>query len=109
MLRINNTWKRRTKPKYAKYVIGRLHAANPIEGERFYLRRLLVHRKDCSTFEALKTLDDGTVCLTYLDACTELGLASNDTGTTLFQFKNKHYFLFFYIYIPCGDKKNNQK
>ena len=40
----------------ATRAIGRLHSANPSEGQRFYLYLLLLHRRGARNFEDLVTV-----------------------------------------------------
>ena len=49
-------WRRRQRLAVAGRVIGRLHAANPTEGPRFYLYVLLLHRTGAKGFEDLVTV-----------------------------------------------------
>ena len=42
--------------------------------ERFYLRILLNHVTGCTSFQAIRTLPDGTVCGTFKDAACHRGL-----------------------------------
>ena len=59
-------WKKRKNDVYA---VGRMHQAHPSNIERYHLRLLLNRTKGATSFEHLKTLDDGTVCATFMDAC----------------------------------------
>jgi hypothetical protein len=49
-------WVRRKK-KLAKEVITRLYAVYPSEVERFYLRMLLLNRKEATSYRDLKTIE----------------------------------------------------
>ncbi|XP_077977577.1 uncharacterized protein LOC144433142 [Glandiceps talaboti] len=66
------------KPRKQRHAIGRLYQANPTEGERFYLRLLLHHVPGCKSFEDIRTLPDGTVCLTFQEAALKRGLLQDD-------------------------------
>ena len=70
------TWdkahKRWNRRKNKCFEIGRMYTANPEEGERFYLRLLLLHRKGPTSFIDLRRVD-GKDCKTYKDACAKLG------------------------------------
>lgn len=68
-------WKRRVKVK--KPNLGRLAAASPNSGDRFYLRVLLQEVPGCATFEELRT-HNGTVFSTFKEACVSRGLARDD-------------------------------
>ena len=61
-------------------VIGRVHTVNPLAGETFYLR-ILLHNDHCrgkTGFEDLKRLDNGKICETFKEVCSELGLLRDD-------------------------------
>lgn len=68
-------WKRRVKSN--KPNLGRLSAASPNSGDRFYLRILLQEVPGCASFEELRT-HDGTVFPTFKAACVSRGLAKDD-------------------------------
>ena len=60
--------------------IGRIHTVNPLAGEAFYLR-ILLHNDHCrgkTSFEDMRTLENGRVCETYQGVCRELGLLRDD-------------------------------
>ena len=59
-------------------VIGRMVTASPKEGERFFLRMLLAHLTGPTSFEAVRTLDDDTVCATFREAAFHRGLMDDD-------------------------------
>lgn len=59
-------------------VIGRLYQVNPTEGERFYLRLLLHHILGCKSFEDLRTLDNGTICISFKEAALKRGFIQDD-------------------------------
>ena len=50
----------------------------PSEGERYYLRTLLIHVKGATSFDDLKTIN-GYMCSTFKEACILLGLLKDDT------------------------------
>ena len=64
------SWKRR---KNRQYEIGRMYTADIEEGERFFLRLLLLHRKGPTSFEDLKKVNEKAFS-TYKDVCATLGL-----------------------------------
>ena len=72
----NRVWSPRRAAKYT--AVGRMYAASPMEGERFYLRLLLTEVTDCKSFADLKRLPDGTVCETYREAAAARGLLMSD-------------------------------
>ena len=49
-------------------MIGRMYAAHPGEGERFYMRMLLNHVTGCTIYVDIRTLADGKVCSSYKEA-----------------------------------------
>ena len=59
------------------FKIGRLYYVNPTEGERFYLRMLLMVVKGAKSFNDIKTYN-GVVYNTFKDACSARGLLNND-------------------------------
>ncbi|KAL3810378.1 hypothetical protein ACJIZ3_000028 [Penstemon smallii] len=65
--------KRRTHQK----VIGRMYAASPGEGERFYLRLLLNHVRGPKSFDDLLTIN-GVHYLTFKQAAEKMGLLEED-------------------------------
>ena len=70
-------WKQRMKG-YGT-MIGRVYSAHPSEGEQFYLRILLNHVTGCTSFQAIRTLPDGTVCGTFKEAVCHRGLLEYDS------------------------------
>ena len=50
-------WKKRTDASAAHKVIGRLHGAQPGEGDRFYLFLLLLKSRGATSFQDLCTVD----------------------------------------------------
>lgn len=69
----HKTWRRRQQ----KIQIGRLVAAHPAEGERYYLRILLNHVKGATSFEDLCTVN-GIPFLTFREAAEKTGLIEAD-------------------------------
>jgi hypothetical protein len=70
-------WKIRQRNHTMGPTIGRMYAASPIAGERFYLRTLLTVVKGAISFEHLRTVN-GVVHPTFHAACLALGLLEND-------------------------------
>ena len=68
-------WRRRKKSN--KPNLGRLAAASPNCGDRFYLRILLQEVPGCASFEELRT-HDGKIHATFKAACVSRGLARDD-------------------------------
>ena len=58
---------------------GPVYSAHPSEGERFYLRILLNHVTGCTSFQAIRTLPDGTVCGTFKETACHRGLLEDDS------------------------------
>ena len=60
--------------------VGRVHQVNPVAGDVYYLRILLLddHSRGKTSFEDMLTLPDGKVCETYKEVCLELGLLDDD-------------------------------
>ena len=67
-------WKERGNKTAAT---GRLYYVGANEGERFFLRELLTHRKGAKSFEDLRRVD-GTIFATFQEACVALGLLESD-------------------------------
>lgn len=59
------------------FKIGRLYYVNPAEGERFYLRMLLMIVKGATDYKDIRTYN-GTIYLTFKDACAARGLLKDD-------------------------------
>jgi hypothetical protein len=76
-LKTEHRWKIRERNHPTGPTIGRMYAASPISGERFYLRTLLTVVKGATSFEQLRTVD-GTIYPTFHAACLALGLLEND-------------------------------
>ena len=58
-------------------VIGRMYTVGIKDGEKYYLRLLLLHVKGATSFESLRTIDD-IVCPTFQEACKRRGLLETD-------------------------------
>eukprot|EP00111_Clytia_hemisphaerica_P007544 TCONS_00021908-protein len=69
----NNRWKARERGT----VISRMYNASIREGERYFLRVLLLHVPGATSFEFLKTFD-GVLYPTFREACLARGLLAND-------------------------------
>ena len=69
-------WQRRVQDKFLQK-IGRIVSANPVEGERYYLRVLLNHVAGATSFECLRTMD-GKILLTFHEAVERRGLIKED-------------------------------
>ena len=72
----DNKNKKWTKRKQG-FQIGRLYYVNPKEGERFYLRMLLMIIKGATSYEDIRTYN-GTVYKTFKEACQAQGLLNDD-------------------------------
>lgn len=62
--------------------IGRMYAASPAQGERFFLRTLLTVVKGATSFENLRTVNNVTH-ETFRGACLALGLLQDDNECRL--------------------------
>ena len=64
--------------------VGRVYGVHPREGERYYLRLLLMKIPGATSFDDLKTTFDGSrnpayvIHDTFQDACRDLGLLQDD-------------------------------
>jgi len=67
-----------TLQKTATEAIGRLYMIQPSEGEGYYLRILLTHVKDVTSFDNLKTIN-GHLCRSFKEAYILLGFLQDDT------------------------------
>ena len=82
----NKTWKKQTRggavegDENAKSSpsLGRVYTVHPNSGEIFYMRLLLHNIRGPTSFKALRTLPDGTVCETYREASLRRGLSEGD-------------------------------
>ncbi|XP_030479392.1 uncharacterized protein LOC115696639 [Cannabis sativa] len=95
-------------PRKKKKVIGRIVTANPLEGERYYLRSLLSHVRGPTSFEDLRSID-GIVAPTFRDAATMRGLLQTDNTledclqeASIFQMPNSLRRLFATILVFCN-------
>ena len=57
--------------------IGRMYAALPRQGDRYYLRTLLTTYPSWTSFKNVRTVN-GVLCNTFKDACSHRGLLNND-------------------------------
>ncbi|KAK9666569.1 hypothetical protein RND81_14G194600 [Saponaria officinalis] len=73
------TWFRR---KNKLIVIGRLAFVAPTEGERYFLRLLLLHVRGLKSFEDLLTVD-GYRCCTFQEAALKLRLLEEDDAVDM--------------------------
>ena len=69
----NKKWKKR----HHGFKIRRLYYVNPAEGERYYLRILLMIVKGAESYEQIRTYN-GIVYQTFKDACVARGLLTDD-------------------------------
>ncbi|XP_073301543.1 uncharacterized protein [Primulina huaijiensis] len=88
-------------------VIGRINNANPIEGERYYLRLLLLHVRGPRSFDDLLTANRHT-CFLFKEAAQLRGLLESDNGyfeslheAVSFQMPNALRRLFATILVYC--------
>ena len=85
----NRSWHPRVQYKVSHYsttayefsrppqkVVGRMYNASPREGERYFLRTLLIHKPGADSFQSLKVVQ-GVEQDTFRDACCALGLLSD--------------------------------
>ncbi|XP_057310488.1 uncharacterized protein LOC130648452 [Hydractinia symbiolongicarpus] len=70
-----NKWKVRRRG--GGKIISRMYSSNPKEGERFYLRVLLLHVPGATSFEFLRTFNDH-LYPTFREACLARGLLEGD-------------------------------
>jgi hypothetical protein len=68
------SWIRR---KNSHKTVSRMYAVSPKEGERYFLRLLLLHQRGARSFEELKTVDN-ILCNSFREACLALNLLEND-------------------------------
>jgi hypothetical protein len=69
-------WHRRKKPKQSD-TIGRMFTAHVSSGERFYMRKLLLHSPGATSFDNLRQHEDVSYP-TYKEACLARGLLLDD-------------------------------
>ena len=72
----NRRWQRRQRG--LNKVIARIYNVNIKHGEIYYVRLLLLHVRGATSFENLRTVN-GIVYETFLEACRDLNLLSDDT------------------------------
>ena len=70
-------WKPRRRMAWSHKVIGRIHGANPAEGERYYLHLLLLHVPGATSFHNLRTVN-GICHETFRAAAEAVGLIDSD-------------------------------
>ena len=70
-------WEAR-KTTNSKKVIGRLYNAHVQEGERYFLRLMLLHQRGCTSFQSVRTVEN-IVYGTYREAASAFGLLQDDT------------------------------
>ncbi|XP_021761012.1 uncharacterized protein LOC110725856 [Chenopodium quinoa] len=71
-----------SKRQNKKVMIGRLTFVAPSEGERFYLRLLLLNVKSPKSFTDLRTIE-GYVCATFKEACLRAGILEEDDAASI--------------------------
>ena len=71
----NKKWSLRKRD--SKKVIGRMYLCSPSEGERFYLRLLLLHVKAAKSYQDLRTFDR-VVYTTFKESAKARGLLEDD-------------------------------
>jgi len=60
------------------HVVSRIYTVSPREGERYFLRMLLLHVKGATSYRNIRTVD-GEECESFRQACNRLGLLAQDT------------------------------
>ncbi|XP_073024169.1 uncharacterized protein [Primulina eburnea] len=97
-------WYERKKRK----VIGRVNAANPNEGEMYYLRLLLNHVRGPTSFDDLLIVN-GNNCVTFKESAQKRGLLESDQSTleclneaVTFQMPHALRRLFATLLVYCG-------
>ncbi len=58
-------------------IMGRMYTMSPREGERYFLRLLLLHVTGAKSFVDMRTVD-GEVCSSFRQACSRRGLLADD-------------------------------
>ncbi|XP_057297346.1 uncharacterized protein LOC130627125 [Hydractinia symbiolongicarpus] len=66
-----------TRQRGGEKIVTRLYCAQPSEGERFYLRILLLHVPGATSFESLRTFN-GELFPTFREACLARGLLQDN-------------------------------
>jgi len=69
-------WKNRAST--TKPVIGRLYNVDARAGERFYLRLLILHKRGCTSFEEVRTVEN-VIYDTYREVARAIDLLSDDS------------------------------
>ncbi|XP_074292530.1 uncharacterized protein LOC141619414 [Silene latifolia] len=77
-----NDKKKFWKPRDRGVVVGRVAHASPGEGERYYLRLLLVHVRGPKSFEDLKTVD-GIFCVSFQEAALKRRILEEDNAADM--------------------------
>ncbi|KAL7246824.1 hypothetical protein ACSBR2_001852 [Camellia fascicularis] len=75
-----NNQSKHWKPRKKHRTIGRIVAANPLEGERYFLRILLIHIKGATSFTNLRTIN-GITYNSFREAVEKYGLLEKDNAT----------------------------
>ncbi|XP_064644732.1 uncharacterized protein LOC135498407 [Lineus longissimus] len=65
-------------PRKRMFAIGRMYTASPAQGERYYLRLLLLHIPGCTCFEDLRRQENGDVAPTFKMAAVLRGYLEDD-------------------------------
>lgn len=76
---VHFTWDKRKRMWFIREkgeAIGRIYMISPKQGDLYYCRLLLTHRRGVISFDNLRTIDGEL--LTYKVACVRLGLVEND-------------------------------
>lgn len=104
-------WKKQPRTwceRKSKDVVGRIVTANPIEGERYYLRLLLSHIPGSKSYEHLRTID-GYQHQTNKQAAVAFGLLEDDKSHEIcmqegsaYQMPNSLRQLFCTILVHCN-------
>ncbi|XP_021732610.1 ATP-dependent DNA helicase PIF1-like [Chenopodium quinoa] len=80
------TWDSRVKEwkgrKNTLIVVGRISFVLPAEGERYYLRLLLLNVRNSTSFTELRTVDN-YVCATFQETAKRLGLLEDDDAASI--------------------------
>ncbi|CAH1979203.1 unnamed protein product [Acanthoscelides obtectus] len=66
------------RQRHFNRIIPRLYFVHPREGERFYLRQLLLHKTGCRSFEDIRTVH-GRTYETFRDAAIAMNLLTDDS------------------------------
>ncbi|PIA38864.1 hypothetical protein AQUCO_02700218v1 [Aquilegia coerulea] len=72
----NKCWEER---RGYQRVIGRLHPASPSNGDKFYVRLLLIHKRSPTSFDDLKIIQ-GIMHNTFKEAAEQMGLLERDSA-----------------------------